>query len=178
MAPAAAETFPFYVYNDANAPENHFIPSGWMGDWGDLTVKADHADNCHGGATCLQIIYTGLQAQGAKWAGVYWQDPPNNWGSKPGGFDLRGAKKLTFWARGEKGGEVIDEFRAGGIPGEYFDSDVAYSPAVTLTTEWQHYEISLEGRDLESIKGGFMWAAKLQDNKNGVTFYLDEIRYE
>lgn len=175
---SAAETLPFYVYSDASASQNHFVPSGWMGDWGDITVTADHAENCHEGATCIKVVYSGKQAQGAKWAGIYWQDPPNNWGAKPGGFDLRGAAKVTFWARGEKGGEVIDEFRIGGIPGEYFDSDVAYTPAVTLSADWKRYEIDLAGRDLESIKGGFMWSAKLQDNKDGVTFYLDEIRYE
>ncbi|HIE36441.1 MAG TPA: hypothetical protein EYP89_04295 [Candidatus Omnitrophica bacterium] len=26
----------FYIYADKNSPQNHFIPSGWMGDYGDL----------------------------------------------------------------------------------------------------------------------------------------------
>jgi hypothetical protein len=31
--------------------------------------------------------------------------------------------KLTFWARGEKGGERIEEFKIGEIKGVYSDSE-------------------------------------------------------
>jgi len=34
-------------------------------------------------------------------------------------------KKLSFWARGDKGGEKIAEFKVGGITGEHGDSDSA-----------------------------------------------------
>jgi len=176
--PVAAQTFPFYVYMDANSPTNHFVPSGWMGDFGDLQLKVDHAENCKAGGTCIQIIYSAKKTQGADWAGIYWQDPANNWGDRDGGFDLTGASKLTFWARGEKGGEKIDEFRSGGIPGEYFDSDVAYMGPVVLTAEWKKYEIELTGKDLKSIKGGFAFSARAGDNKGGAVFYIDDIRYE
>jgi hypothetical protein len=42
-----------------------------------------------------------------QWGGVVWQHPANDWGDANGGFNLTGAKKLTFWARGEKGGEKV-----------------------------------------------------------------------
>lgn len=175
---SAAQSLPFNVYTDANAPDNHYVPSGWMGDFGDVEFKSDWNEGCHSGQTCIKITYTAARSQGADWAGIYWQDPANNWGDRPGGYDLSGAKKVTFWARGEKGGEKLDEFRAGGIPGENFDSDVAYMGPVALTAEWKQYEVDLNGKDLSSIKGGFMWSARAGDNKAGLTFYLDDIRYE
>src|SRR3989338_3332840 len=159
-APAAAKpasggpfkTFP--VYTDAKSPDNHYIPSGWMGDYGDLKYDDRFMQNPHSGSTSIKITYNTNATQGARWAGIYWQNPPNNWGTRPGGYDLTGAKKLPFWVRGEKGGERIEEFKVGGITGEYADSDVAGIGPVVLTTEWQEFTIDLEGKDLSSISGG------------------------
>ena len=168
----------FKVYSDANAPDNHYTPSGWMGDFGDIKLNEQYLQGPHGGSTCVQAVYTSKGTQGARWAGVYWQNPANNWGTRPGGYDLTGAKKLTFWARGEKGGERIEEFKLGGITGEYADSDVAGIGPVVLTNEWQAYTIDLEGKDLSSISGGFCWVANADNNPNGLTFYLDDMKYE
>ena len=169
---------PFPVYTDSKSPDNHYIPSGWMGDYGDISLNDKHMDNPHGGSTAIKISYSPKATQGARWAGIYWQNPPNNWGTRPGGYDLTGAKKLTFWAKGEKGGERIEEFKIGGITGEYADSDVAGIGPVVLTAEWQQYTIDLEGKDLSSISGGFAWATNLDVNPQGCTFYIDDIRYE
>lgn len=169
---------PFNVYTDAKAADNHFIPSGWMGDYGDLKINDKWVSNPKNGATCLQIVYTNKATQGARWSGIYWQNPANNWGNRPGGYDLTGATKLTFWARGEKGGERIEEFKMGGISGEFPDSDAAGIGPVTLTTEWRQYTIDLTGKDLSSISGGFCWATNLDVDPDGATFYLDDIRYE
>ena len=168
----------FKVYTDAKAPDNHYIPSGWMGDYGDIKYDDKYLQKPHSGTTSIQIVYNGKGAQGARWAGIFWQNPPNNWGTRPGGYDLTGAKKLTFWARGDKGGERIEEFKIGGITGEYADSDVAGIGPVVLTTEWQQYTIDLEGKDLSSISGGFCWATNVDVNPEGCTFYLDDIKYE
>ena len=168
----------FPVYTDANSPDNHFMPTGWMGDYGDLAFDDADLLDPHSGATSIKITYRNYASQGARWAGIYWQNPPNNWGTKPGGFDLTGATKLTFWARGEVGGERIEEFKIGGITGSYGDSDVAGIGPVVLSTEWKKWEISLDGKDLSSISGGFCWAANLDGNPHGATFFLDDIRYE
>jgi hypothetical protein len=109
---------------------------------------------------------------------MYWQYPANNWGGVDGGFDLSRAKKLTFWARGEKGGERIEEFKVGGIMGEYSDSDTAGIGPVVLDKEWKQYTIDLTGKDLSYIIGGFAWATNLDVNPDGAVFYLDEIKYE
>ncbi len=169
---------PFRVYTDAKAPDNHFSPSGWMGDYGDLKINDKFVNNPYSGSTCIQIIYSNKAAQGARWGGIYWQNPANNWGSRPGGYDLTGAKKLTFWARGDKGGERIEEFKTGGISGEFGDSDVAAIGPVTLTKDWRQYTIDLEGKDLSSISGGFCWATNLDVNPEGAVFYLDDIQFE
>ena len=149
-----------------------------MGDFGDIKVNEKFSKKPHSGNTCIQIVYGNKASQGARWAGVYWQNPPNNWGTRPGGFDLTGAKKLTFWARGEKGGERIEEFKIGGITGEYADSDVAGIGPVKFGKDWQRYTIDLQGKDLSSISGGFCWSTNLEVNPEGVTFYLDDIRYD
>jgi hypothetical protein len=168
----------FSVYTDGKAPDNHFSPSGWMGDYGDIRIDEQCLEGSHKGTTNIKITYTNKATQGARWAGIYWQNPPNNWGTRPGGYDLTGAKKLTFWARGEKGGERIQEFKIGGLTGEYADSDVAGIGPVTLTTEWQPFTIDLDGKDMSSISGGFCWATNLDVNPEGAVFYLDDIRYE
>lgn len=173
-----AEFKRFNVFTDANARDNHYIPSGWMGDYGDMKFERAWKENPHSGTTCIKVTYTAEQKQGAGWAGIYWQNPANNWGTKPGGFDLTGAKKLVFWTRGGKGGEVIAEFKVGGITGEYSDSDQASIGPITLTTEWKRYEIDLTGLDLSYISGGFCWAASAMDNPDGFTLYLDDIYYE
>lgn len=213
----------FYVYKDQGSPLNHYIPSGWMGDYGDLAMRQDivrtgtrkrsqgdmsqapassmmtlsltkptgtsntHTEDRGRGAaapgsrnTCMQIKYSAQKKQGAGWAGIYWQHPPNNWGDKKGGFDLSAYSKLTFEAKGEQGGEVIDKFLVGGITGqsEEGDSDnVALSP-VTLSKTWKRYEINLRGHDLRHIIGGFGFAANSDNNPRGFAMYLDEIRFE
>jgi len=168
----------FDVYVDGGSLKNHFVASGWMGDYGDIKMDEKSTKRPRSGATCIKTIYTGRGMQGARWAGVYWQNPPNNWGTRPGGYDLRGAKKLTFWARGEIGGEKIQEFKMGGLTGEYADSDIASTGLVTLTTEWQQFTIDLQGKDLSYISGGFCWATNVDANPAGCTFYLDDVRYE
>ena len=172
------QEMPFYVYADRGAMQNHFIPSGWMGDSSDLRIDMGWSENPYFGKTCLKITYGNKASNGARWAGMYWQYPPNNWGSVDKGFDLSKAKKLTFWARGDKGGERIEEFKIGGIMGEYSDSDTAGIGPVVLEKEWKQYTIDLQGKDLSFIIGGFAWSSNLDVNPDGCVFYLDEIKYE
>ena len=172
------ESMPFYVYSDRSSMNNHFIPSGWMGDYGDIKIDTASTEDPYLGDTCIKTVYNGKAAQGARWAGVYWQNPANNWGNIDAGFDLSKAMKVTFWARGEKGGERIEEFKIGGIMGEYSDSDTAGIGPVILNKEWTQYTIDLKGKDLSYLIGGFCWATNIDVNPEGANFYLDEIKYE
>lgn len=168
----------FFVYVDRGYFKNHFAPSGWMGDYSDLKINEGCKESVHSRKNCIKITYTATAGQGASWAGIHWQNPPNNWGEKKGGFDLTGAKKLSFWACGEKGTEVIAEFKMGGITGTYSDSDSGSLGPVTLTNQWQEYFIDLTGMDLSYISGGFCFIIKRTDNPDGCVFYLDDIKYE
>ncbi|MFC1658887.1 hypothetical protein ACFL1D_05850 [Candidatus Omnitrophota bacterium] len=173
-----AEAMPFYIYSDRGSISNHFIPSGWMPATGtrDIKYNQSYKENPYLGDTCIELSY--YDNSGTRWAGVYWQQPANNWGNQDAGFDLSAARKLTFWARGKKGQERIEEFKIGGIMGEYSDSDQASIGPVILNSEWTQYEIDLTGKDMSYIIGGFCWATNIDVNPEGVTFYLDEIKYE
>jgi hypothetical protein len=172
-----AQNMPFAVYTEKNSRTNHFVPSGWMGDYGAVKIDQGCKDNPYSGSTCIKIAYSGEPTQGAGWVGVYYQNPENNWGSKDGGFNLSNAKKLNFWAKGAKGGEKL-EFKIGGITGTYPDSDMTSVGPLELTSEWKQYSIDLEGLDLSYISGGFVWAASKMDNQDGFVIYLDDIMYE
>ncbi|MFC1703501.1 hypothetical protein ACFL1E_01780 [Candidatus Omnitrophota bacterium] len=176
---AMAEEFRLFgVYIDKGSGENHFIPSGWMGDVNDVEFSDMSRENPHSGKTCIKVVYLPNASGGNRWVGIYWQSTANNWGNKKGGYDLTGATKLTFWARGDKGGERVEEFKLGGITGTYPDSDIAGIGPVILTNEWQEYKIDLGGKDLSYINGGFGWATNLDVNPEGCTFYIDDIVYE
>jgi len=172
------ESMPFYIYADRSTSKNHFIPSGYMGDYGDIKYEGSSKDNPYLGDTCIKINYSGKRVQGAGWAGIFWQNPANNWGNVDAGYDLSKATKVTFWARGEKGGERIEEFKVGGLMGEFSDSDNATIGPVILNKDWTQYTIDLKGKDMSYIFGGFCWSANSDNNPEGATFYLDEIKYE
>ena len=172
---------PFYVYADSGSLDNHYIPSGWMPATAARDIKLDTnwQNYPFSGDTCIRVGYE--NKSGTRWAGIFWQNPANNWGTVPdAGFDLQGAGKLTFWARGDKGGELITEFKMGGLAsGEYFDSDSASLSQTQLTKEWKKYEIDLRGKDLSYVIGGFCWSTSIDVNDpKGIVFYLDEIKYE
>jgi len=169
---------PFYIFSDKGNSGNHYVPGGWMGDYGDIQFSDASHVNPHSGHTCIKIAYAAKSSQGNGWASMYWQAPANNWGDKPGGYDLTGKRRLTFWARGEKGGEVISEFKMGGISGENGDTDSAGTGSIVLSREWKKYTIGLADKNLTNIIGGFCWSANRDSNPDGMIFYLDDIRYE
>ncbi|MCL2334503.1 MAG: hypothetical protein FWC57_00380, partial [Endomicrobia bacterium] len=71
-APAAPAFKPFAVYVENNSKENHFAPSGWMGDYGDLKLNLASTEMPRSGNTCIKITYSAKMAQGAGWSGIYW----------------------------------------------------------------------------------------------------------
>jgi len=176
QATSKSTRLPLYLFKDSVSA--NFYPSGWMGDHGDIRMNPAHAQGPRAGKYCIKIDYLGKGSHSAGWAGVYWLFPNSNWGNHRGGYDLTGAKKLTFWARGERGGEVILEVKVGGISGKYIDSASAGIGPLTLTSEWRQYEIDLAAMDLSYISGGFCWIAERDSNSGGCTFYLDDIAYE
>jgi len=175
---AVSKFAPFAVYVENASKDNHFAPSGWMGDYGDIKLNLACTEMPRSGNTCIKITYSAKMSQGAGWMGIFWQQRANTWGDKKGGYNLTGAKKLTFWARGANGGEKIAEFKMGGITGEYPDSDSQSMGPVELTKEWKQYTLDLEGKDLSYIIGGFCFAASKDDNPNGFIIYIDDVIFE
>ena len=170
-AAPARIALPLAVYADGHAQP--WAPSGWMGGHEALTMDLESKDAPHSGATCIKVHY----AAPDYWTGVVWQHPANDWGELPGGFDLTGARKLTFWARGEEGGEIID-FGVGiiGRDKPYPDTMNTKLEKVKLKKDWKRYTIDLEGKDLTQVKSGFFWS--LGGRGRPITFYLDDVRFE
>ena len=171
----AAKTaqLPVVVYDEAGRSNPPYIPSGYMGAYQAIKMDENCTDHPHSGKTCIRA-----DLQSTKdWGGVIWQSPANDWGDKPGGLDLTGATKLTFWARGDRGGEVVT-FLVGIIKNDkpFFDTAQEKLDRVKLTDQWQQYTIDLKGKDLKRIKSGFGWTAA--STGQPITFYLDDIRYE
>jgi hypothetical protein len=143
-----------------------------MGDTTSIKIDDRSADDPHSGKTCLKATYSAPK----NWGGVVWQNPPNDWGTKPGGWNLTGAKALSFWARGAHGGEVVSfEFGLLGKDKLYPDSASGKLDNVKLTKDWKQYSIDLKGKNLSRIKTGFAWI--VAGTGHPVTFYLDDIRY-
>lgn len=170
----------FVVYKDKGFP-NRFTPSGYMPNGECLFMNDAWTEKCANGKTCVKIVYdVECSRKGRNWAGIYWLNPADNWGDRKGGYNLTGAKKLTFQARGEKGGERIEEFKIGGVGRgmDYPDSDSAFIGPLILTPEWKEYTIDLRGKDLSYISGGFAWVTNTDVNPEACVFYLDEIEFK
>lgn len=97
--------------------------------------------------------------------------------TRKGGLDLTGAKKLTFWARGERGNEMI-EFKIGIIKPsmKFHDSRRASLGRVRLTKTWKSFTTPPEGINLSRIVSGFSFTVK--GRSDAAIFYLDDIIYE
>ena len=163
---------PLVLYSEAGGTWP-YQPTGWMGNMQALTMNMNSSEKPHSGSTCIRVDYNDKKGG----AGVVWQDPANDWGDQAGGYNLSAAKVLTFWARGQSGGETL-YFGVGMIgPGKKFpDSTGVKLENVTLTTEWKQYSIPLAGKDLSCIKSGFYW--RFDSTDKPITFFLDDIQFE
>jgi exo-beta-1,3-glucanase (GH17 family) len=187
-SPSASEP-PFYVYRDADSTDNHFKPTGYMGDIGDIHIDEAYGENPHSGKTCIRIVFDAkgkspnecAYAPPCKWSGVYWQEPPNNWGKealwKGKGFDLSRYNRLVFWARADRA-EVV-EFKVGGINQAYGDS-LMYPRIqnIQMSKYWQEFEVNLSEADLRHIIGGFCLVSSRERSPQGITIFLDDIRFQ
>lgn len=152
-----------------------FTPSGWVGDFGDVSFTDAWTTDPHSPPACIQIRYSALGSQKQNNAAIYWLRPSSNWG--PRGTPLDQYRRVTFYARGERGGEQA-EFRVGGVPGDSIQPE-ATSGVLVLGAEWQQYFIDLSKKENKSnVVAGFAWITDKSQNPNGCTIYLDDIAYE
>lgn len=168
------------------------IPAGWMSGGSSpatfIEVRGGQQGECRTGASCLRFTYK----KGVSWNGILWwplkcgdSGTPAAWNNvKAGtcginildaGGKLTSINSLTFWARGNQGGEVV-AFKVGAV-------DLIPSPGrslgnVTLTSGWKKYKIDLVSVDLTNAIALFTWVATDIDNPQGAVFYLSEIQFE
>jgi len=171
--PAEIQTaeFPVKIFDEADTAVM-FIPSGFMGSTDSLKLDEAFTDNPAVGSHCLRVTYS----KGDDWAGVVWQDPAGDWGDKPGGLNLTGAKNLNFRVRSEDNGIKV-KFGIGLIGNEkpYFDT-AKYEKELSLTKTWQKIEFDLTGKDLSRIKSAFFFSVAGQGKP--IVFYLDDVVIE
>jgi len=171
--PAQKAKLPLVIYDEAGRAKPPYVPTGWMGETKQMALAEDCDVQPHEGKYCIRAQYKAADG----WGGVVWQQPGNNWGDKPGGWNLSGAKRLTFWARGERGDELVSfQFGLLGADKRYHDSAKGQIEKERLAAEWKQYSIDLSGADLSRIVTGFAWVVAGQGKP--VTFYIDDVRYE
>lgn len=166
---------PLVLYEEADDPQAPpYRSTGWMGNLDAIEMDKACRDNPWSGETCIRVSYN----SGVAWGGVAWLDPANNWGEKAGGYDLRDAEELSFWARGARGGELV-EFKIGVKQrgsARYRDTALVKTGKIKLSKEWQRYRVPLREVNLFRVISGFLWVVEGQGEP--VTFFLDSIRYE
>ena len=164
-----------HVYADEDSPQNQFSPTGWLGDFESaVDFEPGSTEEPRTGKSCVKLAYGTKGDSG--WFTLYWLHPKGNWG-KVAGRNIGRATRLTFWARGQKGGEVVS-FKVGGVPGPHGDSAEEGMAQVALKSSWQRYSIGLSNAKLGNVVGGFACTVTRADNPQGCTFYLDDILYE
>ena len=185
-----------YVYKDYSLTHNRFTQrSKIYGSDDDLVKDMDenYTKKPYSGTSCIRCEQTSRKKDWGGWMFLNgylkeWDRKPKpNDGNKGGaGLNLTGANALRFYARGKKGGEVVEFFTCGfgydknnkktvNNP----DSSIRRSTGqVTLTKDWKEYVIPLKGVNLNYVVCGFGYEldGKLNGKKD-VVFYLDEIRF-
>jgi hypothetical protein len=113
--------------------------------------------------------------------GFCWKNKAGNEGEQAGdNLSAGGYRRIAFWARGEKGGEVA-EFRAGGlgnIKTRHRDSFDASAGKIKLGTSWKEYAIFVKDKDLSSVMTPFCVLLYREDNAEGAVVYVDDIEYK
>ena len=77
------------------------------------------------GPRIVQIQYKPGPTDSEGWAGIYWLEPKDNWGTYPnGGFDLSGFTRLRFQARSPTPGLEV-KFFVGGVSSGAYPSSIS-----------------------------------------------------
>jgi hypothetical protein len=168
---AKKASLPLVVYR-AGLAAPPYASSGWMGNTAAIALDPASTEQPRDGHPTLKCAFR----ERGGWGGVVWQSPANDWGKQPGGYDLTGAKRLTFWVRGAAGGEKVS-FKLGLLGDDVpFKDSASAALEATLTAEWKQYALDVAGLDLSCIKTGFSWTVAARGEP--VVFYLDDVQYE
>lgn len=182
-----------YVYRDFSDGLNHYTQKAWTSsNYTNPPAMKEYSKPYSGTSS----IYASINLTTHQWGGYLFTNsvllgnsqPQLSFGEHDAGLNLTGASKLTFYARGENGGERVEFFTGGLGYNEYGTATEQYPDSlkkttlgyVTLSNEWKQYEISLSGKDLTRVGCGFGWVTDSKNNvgKSELGFYVDEIRFE
>jgi hypothetical protein len=112
--------------------------------------------------------------------GYCWKNKAGNEGEAAGdNLSNGGYKRISFWARGEKGGEVA-EFRAGGLGNvktRHRDSFDVSAGKIKLAAAWKEYTIFVKDADLSSVMTPFCVLMYREDNPEDSVVLVDDIEY-
>lgn len=155
-------------------------------------IKMFECDRCNPRAgelsTKISFSFDGKN----KWCGIYWlpmydfeSDEKKEiiWKNLPGVNiykKLDGSSEkpivLSFYARGEEGGEKV-QFKFEGVRKRTKSIESRW---LTLNKNWEQYTIDLSKADLSNVIGGFCSVSSLDKNpkQEMIQFYLDDIQYE
>jgi hypothetical protein len=177
-----------YVYSDYSDSRNYFTQRGVMKDNSSTQdpLMNEAWPDAFAGTTAIRVE---LSLSGNQWAGYYFgngiqtagAEPLFDWGDHRAGINLSGATKLVFHARaaGSRTQSINFFIGGNGSGAAYPDSDRKETGYVTLTDEWQKFEINLTNANLSYISGGFGWVTNAISNPApAISFLLDEVYYE
>jgi hypothetical protein len=169
-------------------PEGEGLSTGWA-------FKGDFPNNfeCYSESDCM-LIHFNSKSQTLGWSLMIWYPFSCEHGTpdqancitdrlKSGNFNE--IQRLTFWARGKEGNEIV-EFGVGGgfetVIGpygfEYFKPQEQPAGRITLTSHWEKYEIDLVDRDLTHVVPLFYAFYTVEENPQGAIIYVDDIQFE
>lgn len=163
---------------------NHFIPSGWMGDTTSIKLFECDRSKPYKGEMSAQLSCS-LPSRVPGWSGIYWLANDSWNGPGINLYEKLKVKKgtsiiLTFWARGVEGGEVV-KFKVGGVDtGNDSVIPAKETTWIRLDTIWTLYMIDLSEKDLSNVVGGFCWVTERAKNpgRKTIKIFLDDIKYE
>jgi hypothetical protein len=163
----------------------YFTPTGAYGDAatpGLVTTTSDCPDRAPAPADgtpqgdCYFITY-GAPAQG--FGGVFWQFPPNNWGTSQGRMVSPGATQVTFYAKTDYAPLNVS-FKIGGINDPTPTASLPYADGIddgqtfAISSEWKQYSIPVTGT-YSWVLGAFEWEITTRDP---VDLYIDTLVWQ
>jgi len=192
----------FWVYRNGTQPKMPFSPYGWMSDATNLSqiIQIDIESHDHPNTVtktmpperdfCMRFKVTWGEATWASVAFISGSDKHAWWGETNTGrhynFGTLPKKKLVFYARGDKGGEVI-KAQVGTLGGKPYGDSLTkpiVSEDLKLTQEWTRFELDLKtatNAELSSICNGFGVLVE-RDGQAGTPvetqFYVDDVYLE
>jgi hypothetical protein len=123
-----------------------------------------------GRGRCHRFIWT-PGAMG--WAGIFWQYPEGNWGASPGLQIATGARQVSFYAWGDRGGERVTFF----VGMDAVDGFSVTNTDIVLGTAPTLYTLDLAGVAYDRVVGGFGWTIGGAGFTGPATFFVDDIEW-